>query len=146
MVAFEGAAGLLPRAWRLLPQIKPGGRKLSYGEGPFDKPQDFGLEIIHTIAAEPDYSFDMLVVWNRLSDGALFFAQDSGCSCPSPFEEYYTLDDLTPLTGLSYVEFEVLAVAYGGETAQDSGGVFIEEVLHDIQQRLAIFPGVRAVA
>jgi hypothetical protein len=117
---------------------------LSYGEGPFDKPQDFGLEIIHTIEAEPDYSFDMLVVWNRPSDSALFWAQDSGCSCPSPFEDYHTLDDLTPLTALSYAEFEVLAVAYVDSPPYGAGSIpFVEEVLHDIQRRLAIFPGPR---
>jgi hypothetical protein len=60
--------------------------------------QSYGLEI----AAEVDdpeacYSFDMVVVWRRIEDGRLFWQHDSGCSCPSPFEDI-RIPDLYPLT------------------------------------------------
>ena len=43
--------------------------------------------------SEPDYSFDFTVVWQSLEDPTLFYwARDSGCSCPSPFEDFTTLD------------------------------------------------------
>ena len=43
------------------------------------------------------YEFDLTVVLKRESDGQLFYAEDSGCSCPTPFENH-TLHDLTACT------------------------------------------------
>lgn len=37
--------------------------------------------------AEPDWSFDLLRIYRRKSDGVYLWATDSGCSCPSPFED-----------------------------------------------------------
>jgi hypothetical protein len=37
--------------------------------------------------------FDYRVIW-RHADGTLYTARDSGCSCPSPFEDYTSLSDL----------------------------------------------------
>ncbi|WP_425443263.1 DUF7574 domain-containing protein [Streptosporangium canum] len=42
------------------------------------------------------YGFDYTVIW-RNAEGQLLFADDSGCSCPSPFEAH-GLADLTPAT------------------------------------------------
>ena len=47
--------------------------------------------------SEPFYSFDTLACW-RGAEG-LYIATDSGCSCPIPFENYGSIDELTgPLT------------------------------------------------
>lgn len=35
---------------------------------------------------EADYSFDLTRVYRHTETGELFYAEDSGCSCPSPFE------------------------------------------------------------
>lgn len=51
------------------------------------------------------YNFDMLVVWQH-EDGRLFYATDSGCSCPSPFEDYHSIDSLTEITDESWEAFE----------------------------------------
>jgi hypothetical protein len=37
--------------------------------------------------AEPDYSFHILRLYVRKSDGVILYGTDSGCSCPSPFED-----------------------------------------------------------
>jgi len=42
------------------------------------------------------YSFDITRVWKH-QDGTLYWAYDCGCSCPSPFEDVQSLNDLTPL-------------------------------------------------
>lgn len=44
--------------------------------------------------SEPDYSFDILMVWRHITTGELYWMNDSGCSCPSPFEDYCSIDDL----------------------------------------------------
>lgn len=59
-------------------------------------PEDFGYEIIGELAEDLDYAFNMLVVWRRLSDGALFYSTDSGCSCPGWFEDHVEAD-LVPI-------------------------------------------------
>lgn len=47
--------------------------------------------------SEPDYSFDLLGIWKD-ANGGYYLGTDSGCSCPSPWENH-TRDDLTgPLT------------------------------------------------
>lgn len=51
------------------------------------------LDFIEDIdISEPDYSFDLLRVYVRKSDGMILWATDSGCSCPSPFEDVRVSD------------------------------------------------------
>ena len=50
-------------------------------------PEKFGYELVGELDEEDlCYEFHMLCVWKRVSDGRLFWAEDWGCSCPSPFE------------------------------------------------------------
>lgn len=58
-------------------------------------PDKFGLTIIGEVEwSEPCYSFDTTVVWKH-EDGTFYWASDSGCSCPTPFEDYTSLEDLS---------------------------------------------------
>lgn len=61
-------------------------------------PESFGLTFIgEADLAEPDYSFDLVGVWK--GEEGYYLATDSGCSCPTPFEDYNDVSDLTgPLT------------------------------------------------
>lgn len=60
-------------------------------------PEQFGLETVGEISwGIPCYDFDLTVVWKRKSDGVFVYAEDSGCSCPSPFEDK-GIEDLTVL-------------------------------------------------
>lgn len=53
----------------------------------YSDPQVFGLTPVVEFDLEvPDYSFDLLVVWYSFSTGKYYWGTDSGCSCPSPFE------------------------------------------------------------
>lgn len=57
-------------------------------------PEDHGLEIVGEFDwSEPDYSFDMLVVWKE-KRGQYWIGEDSGCSCPSPFEDVFDKNSL----------------------------------------------------
>ena len=52
-------------------------------------PQHFALTTVGEIEwGDGCYSFDLTVVWRRNIDGKLVYADDSGCSCPSPFEDH----------------------------------------------------------
>jgi len=69
-----------------------------YSDNPSYRPESWGLKIIGEIElSEPNYSFDTLIIWKR-QDGKVFYGQDSGCSCPSPFENFHSFSDMTELT------------------------------------------------
>jgi len=60
-------------------------------------PEKFGLTPIGEIDwLDGSYEFDLTVVWKREFDGRFVYAEDSGCSCPSPFESI-GLDAVTVL-------------------------------------------------
>ena len=68
------------------------------GSNPYYYPEKCGLTIVAEIELEvQDYSYNTIVVWKHES-GRLFSAHDSGCSCPTPFENFCRLSDLTELT------------------------------------------------
>lgn len=60
----------------------------------YNTPEEYGLEVVGEFDwCEPDYSFDMLVVWKE-SRGKYWIGEDSNCSCPSPFEDFYDINTL----------------------------------------------------
>jgi hypothetical protein len=63
-------------------------------------PDEYGLETFGEIDwSDGNYVFDLTVVWRRTADGVFLYADDSGCSCPSPFENT-TVNDLNVVSGL----------------------------------------------
>ena len=66
-------------------------------ENIYYRPEAHGLTIIAE-ANDPNacYSFNDFVVWKD-EGGNLFYASDCGCSCPTPFEDYKSKDDLFAL-------------------------------------------------
>lgn len=57
-------------------------------------PENFGLTTVGSVYwYDGSYEFDMTVVWKD-AEGNFYWAHDSGCSCPSPFEDYTSLDML----------------------------------------------------
>jgi len=72
--------------------------ELGVWETPYSCPEKLGLEIVGEAGDEDaSYSFDMFVVWKDAA-GKLYYGSDSGCSCPSPFEDYREVSDLTTAT------------------------------------------------
>ena len=52
---------------------------------PYYDPEHYGLSIVGVVEEELSYEFDMFVIW---TDGETYYwASDSGCSCPIPFED-----------------------------------------------------------
>ena len=69
-------------------------------------PEKFGLKIFGMVEEEElSYEFNMFVVWENLETHQLYYDHDSGCSCPSPFEES-TLENVNRITKSNVGEFE----------------------------------------
>lgn len=71
---------------------------MSYDDNPYYNPEKHGLvKVTEHELAEASYSFDILAVWKGAA--GYYLATDSGCSCPTPFEDYEGVADMTgPLT------------------------------------------------
>lgn len=74
---------------------------MSYDTNPFYNPDEFDppLTLEASVSLNDEaYQFEYLAVWSLKSDPTRFFtASDSGCSCPTPFEDFNKLEDLTPV-------------------------------------------------
>lgn len=42
-----------------------------------------------------DYAFNIHIILQDLITGEYYYAEDSGCSCPVPFEDFHGFEDLT---------------------------------------------------
>ena len=80
--------------------------------------------------SEPNYSF--YLAWVLGTPEGFYLGTDSGCSCPSPFENYRSLDDFTgPLTADQAIEeLDSLARPFGGKAYDPEG---LDELITDIQ-------------
>ena len=57
------------------------------GYNPHYSAGELGLELYSLDEPEMSYEFNTLDFW-ATKDGRVFSASDSGCSCPTPFEDY----------------------------------------------------------
>jgi hypothetical protein len=70
-------------------------------------PEKCGLELLDVLEEPLDYEFNMLGLWRETSTGKMYWAQDSGCSCPTPFDDYCGVSNMTPLANVyDYSVFE----------------------------------------
>lgn len=65
---------------------------------PYYNPSKFNLELLSFDDPHLSYEYNTLCFW-ATPDGRIFTASDSGCSCPTPFEQYdvESLNELLPL-------------------------------------------------
>ena len=96
---------------------------------PYYNPEKFDLKIATSLHADEDYDFHMLVVWQHIKTGDVYYGEGSGCSCPSPFEDYHTLADLTLLQKHDLEQFETQTMnqSFTGRTKGDKME-FLKEV------------------
>jgi len=60
---------------------------MGWDDNPYYNPETYDAEIVGEVTwSEPNWDFDYTVVW-RDKDGFYRMASDSGCSCPTPFED-----------------------------------------------------------
>jgi len=68
-------------------------------------PEAFGMKTVGELEdPRASYDFDTTVVFARNGDGTLFWCNDSGCSCPTPFENE-SIETLTEITDESWDAF-----------------------------------------
>lgn len=69
------------------------------------EPHSYNLSIVAELDNGEGYDFDIHVVF--LDDnGNLYYAHDSGCSCPCPFEDFKCIQDMEIITKESFNSFE----------------------------------------
>lgn len=92
---------------------------MKFNDNPYYSPSKCGLEIFESIDTAGSYEFDMLVVWKKLDDNTLWYDTDSGCSCPSPFDNGDHGHDLKSITKKTLHAFdEALKNHYNISTEQ----------------------------
>lgn len=60
----------------------------------YNQPEKFGIKTVGEVEWDDEsYQFNITAVWQSKEDHKMFYwAHDSGCSCPSPFEGYTCLE------------------------------------------------------
>ncbi len=72
-------------------------------QGPYNSPESYGLTLVGVVSWDDEpYQFYMTAVWKD-DTGTWYTADDSGCSCPMPFEDV-TRADLVPTTRPKVIE------------------------------------------
>lgn len=61
---------------------------------PYYSPEKCGLNVIEMHERNISYEFDMVVLWEDVKTKKRYWAQDSGCSCPFPFENFHSVADM----------------------------------------------------
>ena len=72
---------------------------MNYSTNVYCNPEKHGLEVVGELEdPNASYSFATVVFWRK--GRKVYAASDSGCSCPSPFEDYNSIEELTPVTSM----------------------------------------------
>lgn len=50
-------------------------------------PEECGFSVFYTLDQNADCGFDIFLILKKNDTEELFYATDSGCSCPSPFDD-----------------------------------------------------------
>lgn len=77
---------------------------MKFNYNPYYSPEKCGLEIFDSINTAGSYEYDIFCIWKKLDDQTLWWDIDSGCSCPSPFDDHG--HDLKEITQDTYFNFK----------------------------------------
>jgi hypothetical protein len=79
------------------PISQAGAEKMNYESNIRCHPEKWGLEVVASYDTGGAYDFDEYIIFKD-KEGNHYYAYDSGCSCPTPFEDFNSMADLTPIT------------------------------------------------
>lgn len=77
----------------------------NYNTNIYYNPKKHGLTPFDEVETAGGYEFDTTVIWQD-NDGKLYWAHDSGCSCPTPFEDFNSIKDLNTLNEDNFYNFK----------------------------------------
>ena len=102
-----------------------------YDDDVYYQPEKFGLTPILEINLEDEpYQFHIFAMW-RHEDGTVYWATDSGCSCPSPFEDYKSVNDLNEYDYVAIEEYLRDSInSYSSTITEDN----IDGYLYDVRR------------
>ena len=106
---------------------------------PESNPEAMGLKIIDILENSSHHDFDTHMVW-RHQDGTFYWGHDSGCSCPTPFEDYQIGDGLLELT--DFPSFSDMIMNYEGKSTMGERMKFLQEVEKELSRYFDIKGGV----
>jgi len=102
----------------------------------YHDPKGAGVSILAVIEWQNEpYQFDMTLVVRRLTDDALFYLEDKGCSCPLPFEDR-TLDNARPIQPHTYGAFRAHLLTRSRNGAAPTTET-VQKTLTAVRHRLA---------
>ncbi len=114
------------------------------GDTVYYNPEQHGLVEIYECDVADSYEFDRFVVWFKPQTNELFWASDSGCSCPSPFENDAFPGDFgmgynTPFSSkiLDPLEQALRTWIEDSSYSDEANKVNVIEVMQDIRWKVA---------
>lgn len=102
--------------------------------GHYDVSDRLGLTVVAEFNdPHASYSFDDFIIWQDNETGFLYYGADSGCSCPSPYENVYSLADLTRITktGDGWKNFRKVFATYCAGPGYHEGRYVEQQVEED---------------
>lgn len=89
-----------------------------YDRNVYYHPEACGLELVGDLEdANACWEFTTLIVVREIATGDLYAAQDSGCSCPTPFEDVRSFADMAPIKTVDELKDFVQANLCSGWTS-----------------------------
>jgi hypothetical protein len=102
----------------------------SYDENIYYNPQNAGVRPVAALDVyDPDWDFDIFIVIQG-PDGKVYVGNDSGCSCPTPFEDHTFPQDFTEVQSWADVkrEYDARFPATGSYRARRS----VQDIRHAV--------------
>lgn len=66
-----------------------------YDQNVHSSPTSCGFDLVASLEDVEPYQFDITLLLRDHASGRFYVVHDSGCSCPSPFEDVTDMSDLT---------------------------------------------------
>lgn len=81
---------------------------IAYESNVYYNPEKWNLKLIGEIEySDLEYQFDTRIFLSDDENKRIYTARDSGCSCPTPFEDINSLNDLAEIKDISWVRGEI---------------------------------------
>lgn len=103
---------------------------MNYDNNIYYNPEKWGMSIFDQIDTAGSYEFDMFVIWEKDDDKTLWYATDSGCSCPTPFENINSMSDLNQITTDTLYNFEQALKNHTRISTEDYKNMYNSVKLH----------------